>query len=264
MEFFLQIPDRPYFVHQTDQLSNLPHLHGHIEIIYMRKGATLAVADAKESLTGEGDLFIAFPNQIHYYEDLPGEHDVFLLIASGELCPEFQHVFQNYLPATPVLKRACENSKIVSALEGIRQSAAEGGKYVDAEIKGNLLILLSELLKNMALEAKKDYGANLLTDIFHYCYENYLEDISLRTLADKLQVNHYSISRIFNERFHIGFREYINSLRIERACELLKESNSDITDIAFAVGYNSIRTFNRSFQKLMKQTPREYRQQIRQ
>lgn len=264
MDFFLQIPERQYLVHQTDQLINMPHLHGHIEIIYMRKGQTLAAADDKQVLAGEGDLYIAFPNQIHYYEDFPGEHDVFLLIVSGDLSPEFKYVFQNYIPATPVLKRACENSKIVSALEGIRQSNEQGGKYADVEIKGNLLILLSELLNNMPLEEKKDYGSNLLTDIFHYCYENYLEDISLRTLADKLQVSHYSISRIFNERFHIGFRDYINSMRISRACELLKESDSEITDIAFAVGYNSIRTFNRSFQKLMKQTPREYRQQVRQ
>lgn len=264
MEFFLEIPERPYYVQQTDGLSNLPHLHGHIEIIYMRKGQTLAAADEKQVLTGEGDLYIAFPNQIHYYEDLPGEHDVFLIIASNDLCPEFRHVFQNYLPVSPVLKRACDNHQILSALDGILQSVSQGGKYADVAIKGNLLVLLSALLNDLPLEDRKDYGANLLQAIFQYCYENYMEDISLRTMSEELQVNHYSISRIFNERFHIGFRDYINYLRIVRACELLKESENDITDIAFAVGYNSIRTFNRCFRKLMKQTPRAYRQQIRQ
>lgn len=264
MEFSLEIPNQPFVIIQTNELSNMPHLHGHIEIIYMRKGQTMAAADEKQALTGEGDLYIAFPNQIHYYEDLPGEHDVILIIASNDLCPEFQHVFQNYLPVNPVLKQACDNPRILTALDGMQKSVSQGGKYADVAIKGNLLVLLSVLLNELPLEDRKDYGANLLQAIFQYCYEHYMEDISLHTMSEELQVNHYAISRIFNQRFHIGFRDYVNYLRIVRACELLKESEKDITDIAFAVGYNSIRTFNRCFRKLMKQTPKDYRQQIRQ
>lgn len=264
MNFFLEPRVQAYSVGFCDGLTNIPHLHRHMEIIYVRKGTSFAYADSKKVLLEEGDLYIAFPNQIHYYLDQPGAHDLLLIIASPDLCPEFAHDFKNTLPVLPIYKRAHDNKKIVTALENIAQSHSENTRFSDTEIKGNLMILLSELLKQMPMENRKNHDGKLLSDILLYCYDNFTEDISLHTLADALHVSHYYISRIFNENLRIGFRDYINSLRVEKACELLKGSGDSITDIAFAVGFNSIRTFNRSFTKAFKLSPTQYRELIRQ
>ena len=263
MNFHLEPQTQAYCIGTPDCLSAVPHLHRHIEIIYKKKGSTLAICGTKETMIREDDLFIAFPNQIHYYLDRPGEHDLILVIATPDLCPEFKHDFKNCLPVSPVLKQASAHPKIITALENILESHSAQDKYTDTQIKGNLMILLSELLKNIPLERKQSYDANLLPDILLYCYDNFTEDISLHTLADALQVSHYYISHIFSQRLHISFRDYINSLRIEKACELMKNSEKSITDIAFAVGYNSIRTFNRCFAKMMKTTPSAYREELR-
>ena len=53
--------------------------------------------------------------------------------------------------------------------------------------------------------------------------------------------------------------EYINRIRIQKACLMLKRGNLQITEIAFAVGYNNLSFFYRYFSKIMKMTPREYR-----
>jgi len=259
MNFYLEPRPLAFSVGLCDGLSNLPHLHRHMEIVYMRKGTSFAYADAKKVLLEPGDLYIAFPNQIHYYLDQPGEHDLLLIIASPDLCPEFTHDFKNTLPVLPIYKRACDSPKIMTALENITQSHGEKTRFSDTEIKGNLMILLSELLKQMPMENRKKHDGKLLPEILLYCYDNFTEDISLHTLADALQVSHYYISHIFNESLHISFRDYINSLRIEKACGLIKNKDKSITDIAFEVGYNSIRTFNRSFMKIMKLSPTEYR-----
>ena len=263
MNFYLEPRAFAYSVGPAEGLTNIPHLHRHMEIIYVRKGTSLAYADAKKVLLEAGDLFIAFPNQIHYYLDQPGEHDLFLIIASPDLCPEFAHDFKNTLPVLPIYKRACDSHKIMTALENIAQSHRENTRFSDTEIKGNLMLLLSELLKRMPMENRKKCDSNLLSDILLYCYDHFTEDISLHTLADALQVSHYYISHIFNESLRIGFRDYINSLRVEKACELLKGSDDSITDIAFSVGFNSIRTFNRSFIKAIKLSPTQYREIIR-
>lgn len=260
MDFHLEPQTRSYFIATCDGLSNVPHLHRHMEIIYKKKGSSLAICGTKEVLIQAGDLFIAFPNQIHYYLDQPGEHDLILIIASPDLCPEFKHDFKNYLPISPVLSQASAHPKIVAALENILESNTTQDKYSDTEIKGNLMLLLSALLKNMPLEKRKSYDSNLLTNILLYCYDNFTEDVSLHSLSDALQVSPYYISHIFNERLHISFRDYINSLRIEKACELINNKEKSITDIAFEVGYNSIRTFNRSFMKIMKLSPTQYRE----
>lgn len=56
---------------------------------------------------------------------------------------------------------------------------------------------------------------------------------------------------------HICFKDFINSLRVDSACSLLVKSSS-ITDVAYASGFSSVRTFNRAFLKHMHVTPREY------
>ena len=94
-------------------------------------------------------------------------------------------------------------------------------------------------------------------NILKYCMENYTEPLSLELLSKELHLNKYYISHIFQERMHISFKDFINSLRVESACNLLGKSSS-ITDIAYAAGFSSVRTFNRAFLKHMHMTPSDY------
>lgn len=263
MYFYLEQRDPVYTAYSGKGLSPLPHLHKHLEIILMKKGKSLAVVGSKNTFFEDGDLFISFPNQIHYYLDEPIPQEHWILIVSPDICPEFKHEFNHFLPVSPVLKGAADNPKIVFAFENMMESYASKNKYSETEVKGNMLILLSELFQCMPLEEKQTYDTNLLTDIIHYCYDNYMEDISLQSLANALHVSHYYISHIFNERLHISFRDYINSLRIGKACEMLKRNEQTITEIAFEVGYNSTRTFDRCFTKIEGVSPKEYRENMK-
>ncbi|MBE6655507.1 MAG: helix-turn-helix transcriptional regulator [Ruminococcaceae bacterium] len=111
----------------------------------------------------------------------------------------------------------------------------------------------------MPLRENGSCETDVMKNIIHFCYENYDTDISLQTISDKLHISRYYISHLFNRKLHIGFNDYINSLRISRACEMLKLDDTPITEIAYSVGYNFIRTFNRCFQEIVGMTPKEYR-----
>ena len=71
----------------------------------------------------------------------------------------------------------------------------------------------------------------------------------------------YYISHIFSKEIGISMPEYINTLRIRDAEMLLKKGDMSITDIAFAVGFNSLRSFNRHFYSLTGKTPRQVKGQ---
>ena len=45
-------------------LSTIPHIHSHLELIYMEEGSSVATVDNKDFLIEKGDLFLSFPNQI--------------------------------------------------------------------------------------------------------------------------------------------------------------------------------------------------------
>lgn len=83
-------------------------------------------------------------------------------------------------------------------------------------------------------------------------------DITLSSVADALHISRYYASHLFSE-LEVGFNEYINSLRITGACERLKNTKLSISEIAYEVGFGSIRTFNRAFLKVSGMTPRQYR-----
>ena len=105
------------------------------------------------------------------------------------------------------------------------------------------------------IDAPTDHDS--IKNVLTYCSEHYTEPLTLEILSRELHLNKYYISHIFKERMNIGFSDFVNSLRIEHACNLL-EKGSNITDIAFASGFSSIRTFNRVFVQNTGMTPRDY------
>lgn len=259
MYFAFERKKNAYYVLESKHLSTLPHLHEHIEIVLMKSGASIANADIISETVETGDLFIAFPNQVHYYLDQVSLLDAPVLIVSPDMTPEFSRIFKTMVPKSPVLKNAYSNPRVISAVESLVQCSAERGEYSETEVRGCMLILLSELFRNMEMVEKGNYDHDLAKDIISYCYENYNTDISLQSIADVLHISRCYISRIFSKRLHISFNDYINSLRIRKACEMLKAGDVSVTEIAYAVGYNSVRTFDRCFMAVRGMTPKEYR-----
>lgn len=256
---FIQQQDTNCIAVEGNNLAPVPHLHKHLEIVMLWEGRTLAVADEKEVMMEAGDLYLVFPNQIHYYNDQQGHLRHSLLIISPDILPEFHKELSESYPVSPVLRGAAQNSRIVGAIQSMVAAAKSPDPYLTFRFRGNMLVLMCEFLSSMPLESRSTTDTNICISMIQYCYKHYKEDISLQSLARTLHVSHFYISHLFTEQLHISFRDYINSLRISRAEELMRNRSLTITEIAYAVGYNSIRTFNRCFLKINGVTPTEFR-----
>jgi AraC-like DNA-binding protein len=93
----------------------------------------------------------------------------------------------------------------------------------------------------------------------------YLEgDLSLKSLADRVNISPHHLSQILNENLEKTFYDYVNEQRVEYAKQaLLKELERPITDIAFESGYNSRNSFYNSFKRHTGMIPSEYRRKHR-
>lgn len=258
MFFHFEQREADYSANGGSSLEPLPHLHKHLEIVMLWEGRVIAAADAKEVLMESGDLYLAFPNQIHYYYNQPGPQRHSIMIVSPDILPEFRREFTEMLPVSPVLSKAGDNPRITAAVESLTAVCCGESPYRDARFRGNMLVLLSELLSAMPLEQKPAADVNICSDIIKYCYENYMEDISLESLAQALHVSRFYISHLFGEQLHVSFRDYINSLRVGRAAELMRHGGLTVTEAAYAVGYNSTRTFGRCFRRFLGVSPSEF------
>ncbi len=260
MYFYFETKTDPYHVRPGSTLSPSPHLHSHIEMILCDSGVTVATADSSDVKLEAGDLFISFPNQVHYYKDEVRPLNHHIAFISPDFCPEFSQIFKSMVPKSPIVKSAKSNPRILTAIENLVQLSDNTDEYSETEARGCVLILMSEIFRNIELIEKEPCDNDLVKDVITYCYENYSNDISLQTVADTLHVSRCYISRIFSRRLHTSFNDYTNSLRIRNACEMLKKSDMSVTEIAHIVGYNSVRTFDRVFLNFRSMTPKEYRQ----
>ncbi|RZQ55166.1 hypothetical protein C1E23_00275 [Pseudoalteromonas phenolica] len=87
-------------------------------------------------------------------------------------------------------------------------------------------------------------------------------NLTLRKLSDLTGVTEIRISQVLNTSMSVGFYDFVNSWRIEAACIEMRQTNANLLEIAFAVGFNSRSTFNQAFKKHMGNTPSSYRKQL--
>ena len=259
MDFYFENRDTAISAVCGNGLAPHPHLHNEIEMVVMYGGEALACADSKSAVLRENDIYIAFPNQIHFYHDrIKSKH--LIIIFSPDTVAEFKSLFDNNIPASPVVENALKNPHLKWALDAIIKVENTRPPRADAHLRGLLLVALSELFNMMSFEAAPRYDSNILKQIVTYCAQNYTQDITLASIADNLHVSKYYISHLFSKKLKISFCDYINTMRIKKACELLSKKDISVIDIGFAVGYNSTRSFNRCFKALCGVSPKEYRQ----
>jgi two-component system response regulator YesN len=85
------------------------------------------------------------------------------------------------------------------------------------------------------------------------------EELSLRRLAKAVNKHPNYLSERFKQVTGVNLVQYVAHTRFERACDLLRNSNRPISEIAFAVGFQSLSQFNRVFKKFSGQSPTEFR-----
>lgn len=92
-----------------------------------------------------------------------------------------------------------------------------------------------------------------------YICGHYTQAISREGLAALLDMHPDTLSRLFRQHTGMKMGEMINALRIDEAKRALAESDRTVVDIAMAVGFENLRTFNRVFKEISGTSPMEYR-----
>ena len=92
-----------------------------------------------------------------------------------------------------------------------------------------------------------------------YIREHYMESISLDDMAAELGITRSYVSTLFTQHMGCGFVEYLNGVRVDRACTYLEQSYFKTYEIAYKVGFKDEKYFSKVFKKIKGVSPREYR-----
>jgi AraC-like DNA-binding protein len=106
-----------------------------------------------------------------------------------------------------------------------------------------------------------EHGNTRMTKVFTFIRENFNKQITLKEVSRIARMSPFAFSRYFKKNAGSGFVEYVNQVRTNKACYLLRETDFQIQNIASECGFTSISNFNKQFRKTVGISPREYRAQ---
>jgi len=98
-----------------------------------------------------------------------------------------------------------------------------------------------------------------IRDALNYINKNYMNDISLKQVADEIHHNQFYLSSRFKKAVQMSFVEYLNKVRIEHSKHLLKTENLKISDIAYITGFKESTYFCTVFKRIEGVSPNTYR-----
>lgn len=120
-----------------------------------------------------------------------------------------------------------------------------------AEESLSALLNIYSKMCDIVNENKSDRNQNVINKIIKYIENNYMNfDLSLNIVASEFHFSEGYLSYFFKEQTGQNFIEFIEKLRIKEACELLKNTELNINEIAEKIGYNNVQSFRRAFKKV--------------
>lgn len=247
------------------------HFHSAVEVIIPLAGSvTVQLGD--ETLTVLADEVVMIPagcnHSLHMGEG--SERELMLYEMNGVFSlKEFSALRQMVSkPIYLTMNHPCRE-RVRALLLEIIQVHRSGGMLRNMLGYALLLeiyaILGEDYLATSATAAEMNVLQRQLSgeDAFHraleYLNKNYMDDMTLDTLAAYAGFSRYTLSRMFRQHTGMTFTQYLSHRRVEMAMELLSATRMPVTQVALQCGFNSIATFNRVFRDVKGCTPTQYR-----
>lgn len=132
----------------------------------------------------------------------------------------------------------------------------DSSKYAEDLMEAYQEIL--DLFNKIIDKQESNINSHMLNKIIQYIYDHYDEQLTLSYVSKLFNFNYYYLSSYFSSHNEEGFNEFLNKIRIKKACEFLQK-DIPISDISSMVGYSDQSYFSKVFKKFTGVTPSNFR-----
>lgn len=153
-------------------------------------------------------------------------------------------------------KRAAELMQMIIEEE---QCKRPNYKYAIPALALNLLLFFDRLGQEKMEETPLSDTMDYIRKLINYMELHYMENIMAKDLAKCCELSETHMRRIFLEHTNTTPLEYLNLVRINKACELLMKGNCSVESVSEQVGYTVLSTFMRNFKKITGLSPNSWR-----
>lgn len=242
---------------QDHNITCAPHFHSSIELIYVTEGSMKAVIEGKPYTVEQNQILISSSYAAHYFTREKQSRSI-LLIVPLDFIPSYGTVLSKKVFSDCICRDEDANREILHCLKQIL-AFGECSESSANIIKGYVYVIIGLMVNSVGLTDTAEQDNSLSKDILIYLQNNYLSTISLNTLARDFGYSTYRFSHMFSTYFGCNLPEYVNTLRARHAANLLIETEASLINIAMNSGFESVRTFYRTFKRCFGVTPSQYR-----
>ncbi len=236
-----------YFCKETGRdFSFPPHMHSSFELVVILSGRMEITVGSQNHTVEKNEAVLIFPHQIHSLKSEHSEHMLFIF------SPDIVKAF-----SAKVLSKTPENGKFSLGEHLLPPLLSLEDASSLIEKKGALYSVCARFDKDAVYLDRASYNGDLLQRIFAFIDSEYGRECTQKRLSEQLSYDPSYLSRYFKSAVGVGFNDYVNRYRINAACEMLSNSDCSVLQCALDCGYNSLRSFNRAFRRMLAISPSE-------
>ena len=257
---------------------SIPHTHEFFEITYVLQGSCTLLFEGESANLAPGDLCIVSPGSGH---SLPFEQGC-LALSTVVRRSTFDQVFANLLTQKDLVSRFFRNClyqpkranyillktgsdpMTFATLQQLFYECYQEDDYANDCAASLLNLYLARALRaSRAAVTLHDYEGYAERDfdfalVLQYIQQNY-RTVTLSSLAHTFHFSETYLSKLIRKNLNQNFTEVLRTLKMNHALEYLMNTPMKISEIADAVGYDSVDHFSRTFRKVYGVAPLEYR-----
>lgn len=250
------------------------HFHKFYEMFILLDKSAAHLFEGQRYEMKQFDMFLLKPLKLHksiYPEGGPVKRLVinfaFPDVPNTPLEKDIRDLLETF-NGTPILRFSPEHqaetfSHLNAIVEMLKQKPEGYALQVHCEFMKFLYCVKQFSENNIYNQDKKDSIETKIYTITSYIHTHFSEDLSLESLSNEFYLSPYYLSHKFKETTGFPLVNYIQMTRIRNAQQMLLAGKKKITDISIAFGFNSFSQFNRTFNKFVGKSPKEFRAESR-
>ena len=253
------------------------HFHNCMEIGYCYNGSGILTIGEEDYRFSGGQFSIIPQNCPHTTTSDPGTKSKweYLFFDTEEILRELYPPDVNEKKVQWIINRvnarglfleAADYPVLAGKIRNMLDIMRQNDEFYIEEVKGVLISFLASIARknsgNSTYNSQENLdGKNniLVSDALTYIREHYMEPIRIEKVAGHCHISETHFRRLFSSCINMAPLEYINLVRIQNACEMLRKTDALVSDIAFRCGFSTLSTFNRNFKQVMGCSPYEWR-----
>ncbi len=265
-------PDFPVQLYRIDKshprYEMTLHWHREIELVRVKAGSLRLYVNQKKYTLRAGDVAFIGSRDMHRAEPKNAVYECLVfdlnMLSRGGTDRLSRYVMPLFSDNTYM---SCAVSEGQSPLVRSANELFEcmGGEEEFFELRAHSLIseVVYLLYKENKIRSKKknaltSHKREMISSLIKWIEKNYTEKITLSDLAGVVNINEKYLCRFFKEYTGKSPVDYINRLRLDRACEMLIDGTS-VTETALCCGFVDMSYFSKMFKRHKGVTPRQYR-----